>query len=105
MEYHVCSFNEKYGIGDKEESFVEQGHQVGAKENLRYARLTNFEKKSASIINARLQASHPLVTKQRIEVLQAAKRKRRDSRHVSSSSLKEEKKMKREHYISNSKME
>ncbi len=43
--------------------------------------------------------------KQRIEVLQAAKRKRRDSGHVSSSSLKEEKKIKREHYISNSKME
>jgi hypothetical protein len=76
MEYHLCTFNDKYGIGDKEESFVEQGHQVGAKENLRYAWLTNFEKKSASIINARLQASHPLVTKQRIEALQATKKTR-----------------------------
>jgi hypothetical protein len=56
-------------------------------------------------MNARLQASHPLAMKQRIEVLQATKRKRRDSGHVSLSSLKEEKKMKCEHYISNSKME
>jgi hypothetical protein len=45
MEHHVCSFNDKYGVGDKEESFVEQGHQVGARENARYARLTNFKKK------------------------------------------------------------
>jgi hypothetical protein len=44
MEYHVCSFNDKYGIGDKEESFVEQGHQAGATENSQYAWLTNFEK-------------------------------------------------------------
>ena len=29
IEYHVTKFNDKWGIGDKEESFVEQGHQVG----------------------------------------------------------------------------
>ena len=37
MEQHACSFNDKHG--------VKQGQQVGAKENSRYARLTNFEKK------------------------------------------------------------
>jgi len=25
---HVCNFNEKWGIGDKEESFIEQGHNL-----------------------------------------------------------------------------
>jgi hypothetical protein len=29
MEKHVCEFNDKVGLGDKEESFIEQGHQVG----------------------------------------------------------------------------
>jgi len=33
MEKHVCPFNNKWGIGDKEESFIEQGHQVGIKDN------------------------------------------------------------------------
>jgi hypothetical protein len=33
MLHHVCSFNGKHGIGDKEESYVEQGHQVDAREN------------------------------------------------------------------------
>lgn len=104
METHVSNFNDKHGVGDKEESFIEQGHQVGAKENSRYARLTNFEKKSTSIINARLQASHPLVTKQKLEVLQASKRKKRDS-SSQASIAKEEKKTKRDEYIKKSKME
>ncbi len=60
MEHHECSFNDMHGIGDKEESFEELGHQVGAREN--------------SIINACLQASRPLVMKQKLEVLQATKK-------------------------------
>jgi len=48
IEYHECPFHKKWGIGDKEESFVEQGHQVGAKDNS----ITNFVKKSESTINA-----------------------------------------------------
>jgi hypothetical protein len=32
MENHVCDFNEKWGTGDKEELFIEQGHQIGARE-------------------------------------------------------------------------
>jgi hypothetical protein len=40
MEYHMCDFNDKFGAGDKEESFIEKGHQVRAKENSRYGRLT-----------------------------------------------------------------
>ncbi len=44
MEYHVCDFNKKWGTGDKEESFIEQGHQIRARESSRYTRLTNFLK-------------------------------------------------------------
>jgi hypothetical protein len=33
MEKHVCTFNERWGIGDKVELFIEQGHQVGIKDN------------------------------------------------------------------------
>jgi hypothetical protein len=61
MEKHVCPFKNKWGIGDKEESFIEQGHQVGMKDNRRYAGLTNFEKKTASTLKTRAAASHPLV--------------------------------------------
>jgi hypothetical protein len=56
---------------------VEQGHQLGARENSRYARLTDFKKKKKSIINACLQASHPLITKQKWEVLRETKRKKK----------------------------
>ena len=61
MEKHVCAFNDKWGIGDKEESFIEQGHQVGIKDNHCYAGLTNFEKKAASILKAGVAASRPRV--------------------------------------------
>jgi hypothetical protein len=44
MEHHVCIFSDNHGVGDKEESFVEQGHQLGAKENSQYARLANFQR-------------------------------------------------------------
>jgi hypothetical protein len=52
MEKHVCEFNDKYGIGDKEESFIEQGHQVGMKDYRQYHGLTNFEKKTVSTMKA-----------------------------------------------------
>jgi len=42
MEKHVCDFNDSYGVGDKEELFVEQGHKVGIKDDRRYHGLTNF---------------------------------------------------------------
>jgi hypothetical protein len=61
IENHVNKFNEKWGIGDKEESFIEQGHQLGMKDNRRYAGLTNFEKKSASTLKARAASTHPTV--------------------------------------------
>jgi hypothetical protein len=105
MEQHACSFNDKQGVGDKEESFVEQGHQVGAKENSRYAWLTNFEKKTKSILNARLQAMHPLVTQHKLEVQKKSKRKRSDQGYAAIKSIKEEKKIKREYYMSNCKEE
>jgi len=33
MEQHVVPCNNKYGLGDKEESFIEMGHQIGLREN------------------------------------------------------------------------
>jgi hypothetical protein len=44
MENDVCDFNKKWGTGDKEELFIEQGHQIGARESSRYIWLTNFVK-------------------------------------------------------------
>jgi hypothetical protein len=40
---------------------IEQGHQVGIKDNCHYAGLTNFEKKTASTLKTWVAASHPLV--------------------------------------------
>ena len=45
MEQHVVACNNIYGLGDKEESFIEQGHQVGLKENRHYQGVTIFERK------------------------------------------------------------
>ena len=50
MEQHVIVYNNRYGLGDKEETFIEQGHQVGLKENRRYQGLTNFHKKNGSLL-------------------------------------------------------
>jgi hypothetical protein len=52
MECHMCDFNDKFRTGDEEESFIEQGHQVGAKENSRYACLTNLVKRTESAWNS-----------------------------------------------------
>jgi hypothetical protein len=76
MEKHVCDFNDKYGIGNKEESFIEQGHQVGIKDNRRYQGLTDFEKKTISTMKARSVASHPLVRINQQNIHQNTRRKR-----------------------------
>jgi hypothetical protein len=60
MEKHVCGFNEKWGVGDKKELFIEQGHQAGIKNNCHYTGLTNFKKKSASTLKTRAAATHLL---------------------------------------------
>lgn len=105
IERHACDFNDEWGTGDKEESFIEKGHQLGAKDNSRYARLTNFVKKSDSLLNARLQSSHPLVQQQKAKVLSSTKQKR-ESTHVTEKEKKKEgKKIKREFYVSNNKEE
>jgi hypothetical protein len=44
MEQHVIAFNNKVGLGDKEESFTEAG-QIGIKENRQYQGVTNFHKR------------------------------------------------------------
>jgi hypothetical protein len=46
IEKHSCDFNDSCRLGDKEESFLEQGHQVGMKDDKRYLGLTSFVKKS-----------------------------------------------------------
>ena len=64
MEKHVSELNDKWGIGEKEESFIEQGHQIGVRDNRRYAGLTNFVKKTEATLKQRCNASHPLVVQQ-----------------------------------------
>jgi len=99
IECHACPFNDKWGTGDKEESFVEQGHQVGARDNSRYARLTNFVKKSESTLNARQQSSHPLVLEQQQKIEKATKKRSNES-HAKNREMKTEaKRVKRETYV------
>ena len=76
MEKHVCNYNDAYGDGDKEESFVELGHQVGIKDDRRYYGLTNFVKKTESTMKARSNSSHPVVKENQSKVLASSKRKR-----------------------------
>jgi hypothetical protein len=45
MEVHTSDFHDKWGVGDKEESFIEQGHQIGIKDNRKYHGLEDFKKK------------------------------------------------------------
>jgi hypothetical protein len=53
MEQHIIPFNNKNGVGDKEESFIELGHQIGIKENRQYQGVTNFQKKIEDSLKAR----------------------------------------------------
>ena len=109
MEKHACDFNDACGLGDKEESFVEQGHQVGIKDDRRYHRLTNFVKRSDSTMKARSVSSHPVVKGQQEKVAESAKRKRvtlpndenvkEPKTWIKKENNKKEKKMKREQYI------
>jgi hypothetical protein len=110
MEKHVCGFNEKWGVGDKEESFIEQGHQVGIKDNRRYAGPTNFEKKTASTLKTRAAATHPLVVACKDKVLRYSKRKLPNPKSdgvkkIKKEKVKEEKDIKRDYYVSNFKKE
>jgi NACalpha-BTF3-like transcription factor len=110
MEQHIVACNNNYGIGDKEESFIEQGHQIGIKENRRYQGMSNFQKKMEASLKARTIATHPLIIEQNQKVLQQTKRKRPDrvTNHnegvekIKSNNIqvkKEQKKVKRECYI------
>jgi hypothetical protein len=49
---HIVAYNNNYGIGDKEESFIEQGHQRGIKENPRFQGRTNFQKKKEASLKS-----------------------------------------------------
>jgi hypothetical protein len=44
MELHTCDFNDKFGVGDKEDSFIEQVHQTGIKDDHHYCGLKNLKK-------------------------------------------------------------
>jgi hypothetical protein len=110
MEQHIVACNNNYGIGDKEESFIEQGHQIGIKENRRYQGMSNFQKKMEAFLKARTIATHPLIIEQNQKVLQQTKRKRPDrvTNHnegvekIKSNNIqvkKEQKKVKRECYV------
>jgi len=106
MEKHACDFNDSCGgLGDKEESFVEQGHQVGMKDDRRYMRLTNFVKRSDSTMRSRAVSSHPLVKERQEKVAASTKRKRASGENegaktrMKNEAVKKEKEQKREHYV------
>ncbi len=114
LEKHTCDFHDEWGVGDKEESFIEQGHQIGLKDDRRYCGLKNFKKRTESTLKVRSIATHPLVMEQRSKVLQQTKRRKinNDTNPVVKRGKKEEveikkeeKRIKREFYISNSKKE
>jgi hypothetical protein len=44
MGQHVVPYNNKYGVGDKDESFIEQGHQIGMKGNRQYHGITKLKR-------------------------------------------------------------
>jgi hypothetical protein len=109
MEIHVCNLNEKWGIGEKEESFIEKGHQVGIKKDHRYAGLTNFQKKTASNLKTRANLTHPLVVACKNKVIEHSKKKlsptiepegvQENFKRMKKEQVKVEKDIKRGHYI------
>ena len=116
MEKHVCEFNRKYGIGDKEESFIEQGHQVGIKDDRRYHGLTSFEKRTESTLKSWAITSHPLVKERQVKVLMRSQRKRsapttnedehtKPTVYIKKEETKEIKEEKRQQYVSKNKKE
>jgi hypothetical protein len=114
IEQHIVPCNNKYVVGDKEESLIELGHQVGPRENHRYQGLKNFRKKTEASLKVRSFDTHPLVKEQAQKVLQSTKRvhptaaiatnKKEKAKTVDKKNIKEEereqKKMKRDHYVS-----
>jgi hypothetical protein len=96
MEQHVVEYNNQNGLGDKEESFVEQGHQVGLKENRRYQGLTNFHKKMEASFKAIMIAKHPLIVEQNHKVLEQTKRAKRKPPEKNINDMVVEKKIKKE---------
>ncbi len=60
MEQHIVPFNNKYGLGDKKESYIESGHQIGIKENHRHQGMTNFQKKMEASLKAQTIPTHQI---------------------------------------------
>jgi hypothetical protein len=50
MEAHTCDFHEKWGVADKEESFIEQGHQTGIKDGCHCCGLKSIKNSSESML-------------------------------------------------------
>ncbi len=110
MEKYVCDFNNALGIGDTEESSIEQGHQVGLKDDSQYCRLTNFEKKTATTLKAQTIMSHPSVKETQTTIVKSSKQKGVSPRtedgqmkrnaSVKKENVKKENEKKREHYVS-----
>jgi hypothetical protein len=69
MEKHISKFNRKHGIGDKEESFIEQGLQVAIKDDRRNHGLTTFEKRTKSALKSWAITSQSLIKERQVKVL------------------------------------
>jgi len=57
MEAHAFDFHDKWNVGDKEESFIEQGHQIGIKDNHHHHGLKDFKKKNESAIRGKINCN------------------------------------------------
>jgi len=57
MEAHAFDFHDKWHVGDKEESFIEQGHQIGIKDNHHHHGLKDFKKKNESAIRGKINCN------------------------------------------------
>jgi hypothetical protein len=83
MEQCIVPCNNKYGVGDKEESFIEMGHQIGLRENRRYQGMKKFQKKTEASLKVRTFDTHPLIALQSQKVLQSTKRTRSTAEPIS----------------------
>jgi hypothetical protein len=74
MQQHIVAYNNNYGLCNNKESFIEQGHQIGIKENHRYQGMTNFSKENGASLKVQTIATHPLIIEQSQKVLQHEQR-------------------------------
>jgi len=74
VDHHICDFNDKHGIGDKDENFIEQRHQGCSKNEDRTKRVANFQKQHECIATRNNIMQNRDVQEQILLVQQGSKR-------------------------------